>query len=88
MNYKHKPTIIDAIEVQARNLMDIEDFVGNGVSVEYVKDRLGKVTYTITQVDKVVFKVFPGYYLIKNKDGISFNVMSAGEFEYNYEEAD
>lgn len=88
MIYKHKPTIIDAIEVQKRNLMDIEDFVGNNVSVVYEKDRQGNVTYTITQVDKIVFKVFPGYYLIKGKDGISFNVMEKGEFEYNYEEAD
>lgn len=88
MYYKHKPTIIEAIEVEKRNLMDIEDFVGENVSVVYEKDRQGNVTYTITQVDKITFKVFPSDYLIKNKDGISFNVMSKGDFEYNYEEAD
>lgn len=88
MHYKHKPTNIEAIEVQKRNLMDIEDFVGDNVVVVYEKDRQGNVTYTITQVDKITFTVFPDYYLIKNKDGISFNVMSKSDFEYNYEEAE
>ena len=88
MNYKHKPTIIEAIEVQTRNLMDIEDFVGDNVAVTYEKSRSGDVTYTITQVDKVTFVVSPNNYLIKGKDGISYTVMSAGDFEYNYEEAD
>ena len=49
MHYKHKPTIIEAIEVQKRNLMDIEDFVGENVVVVYEKDRQGNVYVGLTK---------------------------------------
>lgn len=86
MVYVHRPTEIEAVEVKKNNLNEIMDFAGDNVMVSYSKDRKGNVTYTVVQVDNITLKVFPGSYLIKNEDGISFTVMKDGDFEYNYME--